>query len=111
MRVAEEDPAHVGPEPAVMRRVRIAVLVGVLVVHAVGRDPEDRPALERQCAADREEVLERFRGLVAAMRVQPVIAEADAEADREPVERQRDEEIRPAEIEERRHGQARETPP
>ena len=91
VRVAEEDPAHVGPEPAVARRVRIAVVVGVLMVHAVRGDPEDRPALERQRAAEREEVLERLRRLVAAVRVQPVVAEADAEADRNPVQHQRDE--------------------
>ena len=86
--------------------MRIAFLVGVLVMHAVRGDPEDRPALERQRAADREEVLERLRGLEAAVRVQPVVAEADAEADRHPVQHERDDQIRPAEEEpERRDGE------
>ena len=93
------------PEPAVVRRVRIAVVVGVLVVHAVRRDPENRPAFERQRAADGQEVLERLRRLVAAVRVQPVIAEADAEADRHPVQHERDEQVRPAEEEQRGHGE------
>ena len=87
MRLAEQDPAHVRPEAAVARRVRIAVVVGVLVVDAVRRHPEDRPALERQRAADRQEVLEGLRRLVAAVRVQPVIAQADAEPDGHPVQR------------------------
>ena len=91
-----------GPEPAVARRVRITFLVRVLMVHAVGGDPEDRPALERQRAADRQEILERLRRLEAAMGVQPVIAEADAEADREPVQHQRDEDVGPGEEPERR---------
>ena len=60
VRLAEQNPAHVRPEAADPRRVRIAGLVGVLVVHAMGRDPENRSALERQRAADGEEVLEQF---------------------------------------------------
>ena len=86
VRIAEEDPPHVRPEPAVVRRVRIAVAVGVLVVDAMRRDPENRPALERQRPADGQEVLEGLRRLVAAMGVQPVVAQADAEADGEPVQ-------------------------
>ena len=105
VRVAEEDPAHVRPEAAVARRVRIAVVIRMLMVNAVGRHPEDRAAFERQRSADRQEVLERFRRLVAAMGVQPVIAEADAEADRHPMQHDGHQQIGPAEIEKRRDRQ------
>ena len=43
-RAAGEDPAGVGPPGAVVRGVRVAFLIGVLVVDAVGGDPEDRTA-------------------------------------------------------------------
>ena len=59
LRLAEDDPADVRPEPADARRVRVVRLVGVLMVQAVGGDPEDRSAFERQRAADRQEVFER----------------------------------------------------
>ena len=61
VRFAEENPADVRPEAADARRVRIERLVRVLMVLAVGGDPEDRPALERQRAADRQEILEQLR--------------------------------------------------
>jgi hypothetical protein len=40
MRLAEEHPAHVRPEAADARRVRILRLIGMLVVQAVRGDPE-----------------------------------------------------------------------
>ena len=51
---------HVRPEAAVVRRVGIAFAVRVLVMHAMGRDPEDRSAFECQRSADGKEVLEGF---------------------------------------------------
>ena len=51
--------------------------VRVLMVDAVRRDPEDRAALERERGAPGQEVLDRFRCLVATVRQQPVIAHAD----------------------------------
>jgi hypothetical protein len=104
MRVAKHDPSHVRPEAAVTRRMRVAVLVGVLVVHAVRRHPEDGAPLERERAAHREEVLECFRCLVAAVRMQPVIPEADTKADGHPVQDEGDEDIGPREEEERGNG-------
>ncbi len=77
--LAAHDPADVRPPGAFARRVRIAFVVGMLVVDAVRRDPEDRPALERERAAPRQEVLDPLVGLVAAVRQQAVIAHADAE--------------------------------
>ena len=47
-RFAKENPAGVRPPSAFARRVRIAFLVAELVMHAMRRDPEDRPALKRQ---------------------------------------------------------------
>ena len=45
---AGEDPAGVGPPGAVVRGVRVAFVVGVLMVDAVGGYPEDGSALKRQ---------------------------------------------------------------
>ena len=56
--LAGEDPAHVRPAGAFARRVRIAFVVGVLMMDAVRGDPEDRSALERQRAAEGQEVLD-----------------------------------------------------
>jgi hypothetical protein len=79
-RLTHEDPAHVRPEGAFAGAVRVAFVVGMLVVDAVGRDPEDRATLEREGATDRQEVLHPLGGLVATMGQQAVIGHADAEA-------------------------------
>ncbi len=76
---AVEDPAHVRPPGAVARGVRVAGLVGVLVVHAVDGDPVERPALQRHGAAAGHEVLQPLGGRVAAMGELPVVAHADAD--------------------------------
>ena len=46
-RLAHQDPAHVRPPFAIVRRMRIAILIGILVMDAVRRYPENRAALER----------------------------------------------------------------
>ena len=61
--LAGQDPAHVRPPGALARRVRIAFPVGLLMMDAMGRDPEDRPALERQRAAEGQEILDPLVGL------------------------------------------------
>ena len=43
-RPASEDPAHVGPETAIAGRMRITILVGILVVHAMCSHPKHRSA-------------------------------------------------------------------
>ena len=53
---AEHGLAHYVEVTRGAETVRIAFLVGELVVDAMRRDPENRSALERQRAADREEV-------------------------------------------------------
>ncbi len=45
---AGENPAGVGPPGAVVRSVRVAFVVGVLMMDAVGGDPEDGSAFERE---------------------------------------------------------------
>src|ERR1700722_14819676 len=41
-----QEPANVSPEAAIMRRVRIAFFVGVLVMHAMDGHPEDWAAFQ-----------------------------------------------------------------
>src|SRR3954453_17706836 len=65
--------------------MRIPGLVGLLMMHPVRGDPEDRPAFQRQRPADREYVLEPLRYGVGAMRMQPVVAHADTQPRAEPV--------------------------
>src|SRR3954447_6431475 len=105
MGVAEQNPADVRPEAAVARAVRIAFQIRQLMVLAVRGHPENRAAFERQRAAEREEVLERLRGLESAMRVKSVVAEADTEPHGEPVQGNRDREVRPGKGPERRDGE------
>jgi hypothetical protein len=78
---AGEDPAGVGPPGAVVRGVRVAFVVGVLMMDAVGGDPEDGSALERHGAAGGDEVLDPLGGAVAAVGEQAVVGHADADVD------------------------------
>src|SRR5579871_1171246 len=103
-RLAHQNPSHVRPPLAVDRRVRVAILVGILMMNAVGRHPENRPALERQRGADSQEILDPLRSLVAAVREQAVVAHPDAEASRHPPEKHGYEESFPGEEKESRYG-------
>ena len=76
----------------------------VLMVDAVRSDPENRPAFQGQRGANRQEIFDPLRRLVAAMGKQPVISHADSEAARDPVEEQQDKKTWPAEEEQRRNG-------
>ena len=96
---AGENPAGVGPEGSVDRGVRVAFLVGVLMVDAVGGDPEDRSALERHGAAGGDEVLDPLGGAEAAMREQAMIGDADADVDREEIHDAEGGEVLPREAE------------
>ena len=55
---AEQEPADVGPPGAIARRMRIAGLVGFLVMNAMRGHPENRPAFQGKGAADGEEVFQ-----------------------------------------------------
>ena len=59
--------------------MRIASPVGLLMVDAMCRHPEDWPALECQRGAHRQEVLHDPGRLVAPVRQQAVVGHADAE--------------------------------
>jgi hypothetical protein len=105
MGIAEKDPTHVRPEAAITGRVRIAVVVRVLVVDAMRGNPEDWPTFKRQRTADGEKVLKRFRRLITAMGMKAVIAEADTETDRQPMQDDGDGKIGPTEKEKCRNRQ------
>ena len=105
LRVAEHHPAQVRPEAAHAGRVRVERLVGMLVMLPVDGHPEHRAALERQRAADGQEIFEQLRCLEPAVRVQPVIAHADAETDGHPVKGRGDHQVGPAELEQGDDGQ------
>ena len=76
---AIEYPAHVRPPCAVAWGVRVAGLVGVLMVHPVDGYPVERAALERHRAAGSHEVFEPSGRYVATMGELAVVAHADAD--------------------------------
>src|SRR5580692_5009585 len=91
------------PPLALDRRMRVAILIRVLVMNAVRRDPENRSAFERERGADGQEVLHPLRSLVATVREQPMISHADTQAARNPPQEHGDEQSLPCEEEKRRH--------
>ncbi len=105
-----EDPAGVSPPGAVVRRVRVAFLVGVLMMHAMRGYPEDGSAFEGEAAAGGDEVFEPARSLVAAVREQAVVGHADADVDSEEIHDEEDGQVRPGEEEERGDGSDVEEP-
>src|ERR1700730_17736257 len=88
-RPAGHNPSHVGPKPAIIRRMWIAFFVRILMVHAMRGDPENRPAFECQRAAGGQEILNPFRRFESAMREQAMITHADAETSRNPPQEER----------------------
>jgi hypothetical protein len=78
---AQNEPADMCPPRTFFGCVRIAWMVTVLVVYPMHGNPEDRPAFESECAADREQIFHPLRRLKAAMRQQPMVANTDSEVD------------------------------
>src|ERR1017187_7832526 len=74
------------------------------MMHAVRGHPENRTAFQRQGAEGRENVFQPQRNLVRPVRVQTVVAHADAEADRNVVKHGRHGQSLPTEHEEGGHG-------
>jgi len=74
---AGDDPSGVRPERSINGRVRIAFLVGILMVDTVGGDPEDRSALKVMAKqfSKQETFVKRFK---AASRQQMAIASSNA---------------------------------
>jgi hypothetical protein len=65
--------------------MRVAGLVGFLVMNAVSGNPENGSAFERHGAEEAEKILHPERNRERPVRVQAMVAETDAEADRHPV--------------------------
>ena len=95
-----EDPAGVGPPRSVVWGVRVAFVVGVLMVDAMSGYPEDGTAFEREAAAHGDEVLDPLGGSVAAVGEQAMIGHADADVDGQEVHDEEDSQVGPGEEEE-----------
>ena len=77
---AQEDPAAVRPPGSVVRRVRIARLVGFLMMDPVRGDPENGSAFEASARRKRRRNIPSSRHLIGPVRMQPVVAHADPQA-------------------------------
>jgi hypothetical protein len=82
----------------------IAGLVGFLMVNAVRGNPEDRPAFQRQGAANREEILQPSRNLIGPMGVQAMITHTDAQTSGHPELKSGDRKTAPVEHEKSDNG-------
>jgi len=91
------------PEAAIAGRVRIAFHISILVMDAVRRHPEKRATFQGQGGAKGNEVFEPLIGLKSAMRKQPVISNANAEAACDPPQKQRNEKGLPRKHKKRCH--------
>jgi hypothetical protein len=65
--------------------MRIARLIGLLVVNPMHGGPEDGAAFERESPANREEVFQTAWNLVGAMGMQTVVTHADPQAGGYPI--------------------------
>src|SRR5438552_8897466 len=79
----------------------IAGQIGFLMVQPVSGGPVDRSALQRQGAAQGEEILQRQWNCVRPVRVQAMIPHADPNARCNPVQQNRNRKIPPVEHEQR----------
>jgi hypothetical protein len=77
----------------------IAGLIGLLMMNAVRRYPEDGSAFKRQGAAYCENILKPQRQAIRPVGVQPMVAKADSEPGSKPVQKDRFKEDTPAEEE------------
>jgi hypothetical protein len=84
-----------------MRRMRIALFVGVLVMDPMSRNPENRSPFECKGATYRKEIFQPLWRAVSAMRQQPVVPHADSHVDGHNVQAGKTEKGLPAEHEER----------
>src|ERR1700678_2267670 len=82
--LAHQDPSHVRPPLAIVRRMRIALVVRKLMMNPMRGYPENRPPLERKSGAPGQEIFHPLRSLISAMRQQPVICHPNPEAARYP---------------------------
>ena len=95
-----DDPTGVRPPCAIARRVGVAFVIGVLMMNAMGGDPEDGSTFEGHGSTGCDEVFQPTGNAVSAMREQAVVGHADADIDGEEVHDGEDGKILPAETEE-----------
>src|SRR5260370_14180217 len=93
-----------GPKTAIIWRMGIAFFVRILVMHAMGGDPENRSAFKSECAAGGQEILNPFWSFVAAMRQQAMIAHSDAQTAGNPPQKYGQQQRFPAEHKESNDG-------
>jgi len=94
-----QDPAHMGPETAVLRRMWITFFVRVLVMHAMYRDEENWAALQSERATYGENVLHPFRRLIPSMHEESMVSHPNPDAAGDPPQKHRDQECFPGEYE------------
>ena len=76
--VFDEQPTNVAPERAHLRRVRIGLMIGMLMVDAMHDHPPGGRLLQVAHAQEGQRVLQPQRALVTAMGKQPMEPGADA---------------------------------
>src|ERR1700730_2254758 len=82
--LTSQNPAHMSPQPAIVWRMGITFFVGILVMHAMRGDPENRSTFQRERATGGQEILNPFWRFIAPMRQQAMVAHSDAKAPRNP---------------------------
>ena len=82
-----QNPTHVRPQAAILRRVRVTFFVGVLVVDPVRGYPSDWSAFKGKRPADRQKMFHPLRRFVAAVGKQAVVTHANAETSGDPPEK------------------------
>src|ERR1700738_5015450 len=72
--LAGQDPAHVGPETAVMGRMRVSLSIRVPWMETMRGHPEYRAAFQGQRPANRQAIFDPLGGFVPPMRQQAVVS-------------------------------------
>src|SRR5450631_1618705 len=100
-RLAGDDPTHVRPPGAFLRRVRVALFIAVLMVDAVRGYPGDWSAFKGQSAAHGEKIFDHPGHLISAVYQQTVIAHADSTIDGKHIQHDCNNQVCPTEEEQR----------
>ena len=101
---ANQNPADVRPPRAVIRGMRIAFLIRLLMMNPVSGYPKDGAAFERGSAADGKKVFERLRNTKRTVGMKTVITQTDTEPHGQPIQEQGYAEGLPTEHKERTDG-------
>src|SRR5271165_934876 len=78
--VTHKHPDDVCPPGTVARRMRIAILVGELMMDAMRGHPEDGTAFQSHSPADGQEVFDPLGYFIRSMSEQAMVAHTDSEA-------------------------------